>query len=168
MLKLPNLAKIAQIQQPQPAPITSPQFYGGLGVLLAIITGLATIFARTFPNYLERFFQLREDSTRANISAQQRERDSDLKRDESVFQTVIEILKTLIANLLQSSTQSREEIFSIQQIQLQQLGLILQKMEAYERNQSKFFDLGDQIKKSLADVQLEIEKNRKAINDKSI
>jgi hypothetical protein len=163
-------ALIAQVQQPQPqpAPITSPQFYGGLGVLLAIITGLGTIFARTFPNYLERFFQLREDSTRANISAQQRERDSDLKRDESVFQTVIEILKTLIANLLQSSTQSREEIFSIQQIQLQQLGLILQKMETYERNQSKFFDLADQIKKSLADVQLEIEKNRKAINDKSI
>jgi hypothetical protein len=163
-------ALIAQAQpQPQtePAPITSPQFYGGLGVLLALITGIVATFARTFPNYLDRFFQLREEEKKARLEADKHERDSDLKREETTHGTLNEFTRTLLANQLQSSKQFQEEVASLMQIQNQQIGIMLRMLEEGSRNQQRFFELGAQILAGQAEIKLEIERNRKVYQQQS-
>jgi hypothetical protein len=163
-------ALIAQTQtqpQPEPSPLTPPQFYGGLGVFLTLMTAGLTIFAKTFPNYLDRFFKLREEEKKARIEADKHERDSDLKREETTHGTLNEFTRTLLANQLQSSKQFQEEVASIMQIQNQQIGIILRQLEESSRNQQRFFDLGSQILAGQAEIKLEIERNRKVYQQKT-
>jgi hypothetical protein len=160
-------ALIAQVQpqpqpQPDPSPLTPPQFYGGLGVFLTLITAGLTIFAKTFPNYLDRFFKLREEEKKARIEADRHERDSDLKREETTHGTLNEFTRTLLANQLQSSKQFQEEVYSLMQIQNQQIGIMLQRLEEGSRNQQRFFELASQILAGQAEIKVEIARNRKA------
>lgn len=86
-----------------------------------------------------------------------RRRDFDLKRTETTHGTMNEFTRTLLANQLQTSRQFQEEMAAAQQNQAQQLILVMQMLQDSARNQSKYFDLGDQIKAALADLKLEIE-----------
>jgi hypothetical protein len=156
-----------QVQQPQPQPQLDTNFFASVGVTGGILVLLATAIAKTLPNYLDRFFQLKEESMKARMQAEIREQDSDLKRDESTHGTLNEFTRTLLANQLQTSKQFQEEFAGIIHIQHQQIGIVLHEIEKSAANQQRFFEISDQLKRELSDIRLEIEKNRKAINDKS-
>lgn len=156
-----------QIQPPEPQaqPRLDTNFWGSLGVFGVVLVSLAIAVAKTLPNYLDRFFQLKEASMKAQMQADLSDRASDLKREESTHGTLNEFTRTLLANQLQSSRQFQEEVSSMIQLQNQQLGLILQLLQDSKRNQERFFDLADQIKAAIAQLKLEVQTNRKIYRD---
>ena len=143
--------KLAQVQpQPQqPQPVFTPDFFASVGVTGGILVLLATAIARTLPNYLDRFFQLKEESIKARMQAEMREQDSDLKRDESTHGTLNEFTRTLLANQLQTSKQFQEEFAGIIHIQHQQIGIVLHEIEKSAANQQRFFEISDQLKRAI-------------------
>ncbi|WP_019501641.1 hypothetical protein [Pseudanabaena sp. PCC 6802] len=165
---------IAQQVQPEQPPQIRPQpvldLATSLGVdrLLWLLLGMALI--KILPRIVDFFSQTKGAEIRARIDADAKEREVDLKQSENTFGTLNEFTRTLLANQLQSSKQFQEEVASILQLQNQQIGLILQLLQDSKRNQERFFELADQIKASIAELKLEIEKNRKVyqVNNPSV
>jgi predicted regulator of Ras-like GTPase activity (Roadblock/LC7/MglB family) len=151
--------------QPQSQPLFTPDFFASVGVTGGILVMLVVAVAKTLPNYLTRFFELREASIKARLEAEIREQDSDLKREEGSHQILMNIINTLLANQLQTSRQFQEEFVSQMGIQVQQMGVILSEMGKSSQNQERFFQIATQLQRDLGDIRLEIERNRKPIND---
>jgi hypothetical protein len=133
-----------------------------VGVTGGILVMLVVTVAKTLPNYLTHFFELREASIKARLEAEIREQDSDLRREEGSHQILMNIINTLLANQLQTSRQFHEEFVSEMAIQSQQMAVLLGDMGKNAQNQERFFQIATQLQRDLADIRLEIERSRKS------
>lgn len=168
--KLENLsdeskALMAQAQPPQQLPqyqpVFTPDFFASLGVTGLILTTLAIAIAKTLPNYLDRFFQLKVESTKARIDAETKEAAVDLQLVQGNNALITDIIKTLLANQLQTAKQFQEEVVSVQQIQSAQTAVAQKDIERLVANQQRFFEMGAQILAGQAEIKIEIARNRK-------
>lgn len=164
-------ALIAQAQPPQPQPQSqpalSPDFFASLGVTGLILVSLAVAIAKTLPNYLDRFFQLKAESIKAKMEAESKEAAADLQVNQSNYSLITDIIKTLLANQLQTAKQFQEEVGANQLIQSQQTAIAQKDIERLVADQQRFFDLGGQILAGLAEVKIEVARNRKVYQQQS-
>jgi hypothetical protein len=158
-------ALIAQAQpsqpQPQAQPVLSPDFFASLGVTGLILVSLAVAIAKTLPNYLDHFFRLKVESTKARIDAESKEAAVDLQLVQGNNALITDIIKTLLANQLQTAKQFQEEVVSVQQLQSTQTAIAQKDIEKLAANQQRFFEIGAKILDGQAEIKLEIERNRK-------
>lgn len=163
-------ALIAQAQPPQQLPqyqpVFTPDFFASLGVTGLILTTLAIAIAKTLPNYLDHFFQLKVESTKAKIEAESKEAAADLQVNQSNYTLITDIIKTLLANQLQTAKQFQEEVGANQLIQSQQTAIAQKDIERLVANQQRFFEIGAQLLAGQAEIKLEIERNRKVYQQK--
>jgi hypothetical protein len=158
---------IAQNPSPPSQPVSSPDIFATYGVFGGTLIALAIALVTGLPKYVDSVVKRREQERAAQQEAENRERLSQLQREEKLYDTVLTIINTLLANLLQTTTEQREKYADQLSILSQQVMLMLQHQEKYLQNQQSLFPIAQELKQQLQLIAIEIAKiKRGTTNDR--